>query len=112
MVGLSKTAWALLFGAVVILSLLFGDSIDKPTTETKLLSYVHGLGNSYPESDVEIISMSYSVCDSLDKGMLVDDVPAYLFPEYNSGQKIEFVFVVITGAVENLCPEYTSQLKE
>lgn len=100
--------------------LLVGAMLALATTESSgtELSYINDLrsnDNTVIEStsDAELVKLGTLTCDSFNADMTGDQVVQTIANTgyYDTDEKIEFLGLVITTAIERLCPEYIEGVK-
>lgn len=85
------------------------------STEIKYLEQVKSSGNyiAIHANNMRLLELGNLVCDSFDAGMTGDEVVQQVTSTgvYDTDVKIEFVGVVITSAMNTLCPEYLEEVR-
>jgi hypothetical protein len=88
---------------------------ESTTTEMKYLKQVEASGNfiAIHENNIRLLELGNLVCDSFDAGMTGDEVVQQVTSTgvYDTDIKIEFVGLVITSAMNTLCPEYLGEVR-
>lgn len=84
-------------------------------TEIKYLEQVKASNNyiATHSSNIRLLELGNLVCDSFDAGMTGDEVVQQVTSTgvYDTDVKIKFVGVVITSAMNTICPEYLEEVR-